>query len=259
MYIDIAKSIADFILKNKKDSENEMIKWDTWISNEYHNKYDFITKTDLYSGNAGIAFFLLNLFQKTKDHKYLEACQQSCNFIFSSLKTKNSLTPGFYNGDYGQLYILELFNKQLKSEIYLLSDLYKKIDLTKHIKTDVISGHAGCLIVLLELYELNDSKKKKDVFLKLIETHLNKLIEQLKLFKGDYVFRDGFNYPLVGLSHGQSGIAFALNKLRLCFELSIDVKKIVNELYSFEFKNLDSQANEFIDFRPKLYFKALPF
>ncbi len=170
----------------------------------------------LYDGVLGSALFFACLYKITKKDEYINTVEKiltSAELYIKFYKNGDSISA--YSGDASIAYcyyflgiILSRLDLKRKGVLHIL----KCRDLIKEDSSfDIISGCAGTLIVALNIYKKNLNEEVLDVAIKCGE-HLVKKATPIK----DCV---GWNTPvgggiaLAGMSHGNSGISWALIEL----------------------------------------------
>lgn len=176
---------------------------------------------EFYSGSAGVAYFLMELYQVTKNESYkktaLAAWLRSVNYMKNNDFPASSIS--YYAGELGLIHsgfrfieianeLEEVIRPNLNWLISKLSDGLK----TKH-SLDVIGGNSGAIPVLLELKR----KYHLDIFEKVAIECADELVNSGE-WKDDICFWASPKVhgveletpPTTGYSHGASGIAVAL-------------------------------------------------
>jgi type 2 lantibiotic biosynthesis protein LanM len=171
---------------------------------------------DMYSGLSGIILYLAYLEKVTKDQRY-DALARAAFKTFRRQFEHHANTKGLggFGGWGGIIYIFThlsvLWNDP--SLIDELNDIVKTLPefIDEDEDLDIISGTAGCLISLVNLYQLAPSEATL-VAAKRCGDHL--LNKSLKMDHGiAWLNRLPASAPLTGFSHGAAGIAWALAEL----------------------------------------------
>ena len=196
--------------------------WDgnrcTWIGGWYDSidgKFAFTTRSfgsDLYSGTAGVAFFLSALYTIDKDELMLKTIEGAVNHALS-LKGA-APKSGFYSGITGVAYSLMVSGIRtgrtdwVDAGLDILRDLEPKAAYT--FENDIISGIAGNLPVFLYAYAHTGDAS----FLDKAVTLGNTLIDTAEKSVIGWSWKTIPNMPsLLGLSHGCAGISGSLLEL----------------------------------------------
>ena len=207
---------------------------------------------DLYNGTSGIAFFLTNLYLKTKDISLrktaLGAINQSLIYYHSYSQSQNL---SLFNGLLGILLIAIYMGKKLKEKNlinYSIGLLNRYMtNSTKNIFNDIIYGKAGSIVSLLTLQNMFDD----DVYELTIKLGNRLVMNAEKSFTG-YSWKSPKEVKsrknLTGFSHGTAGISYSL------FELYNVIKKpqfldAGNLALDYEQHYFDKKTNNWIDFR----------
>lgn len=172
---------------------------------------------DLYGGTAGIALFLLELYQFTQDKQQLRCIDGALNQALSLVeKGKANRTASFFAGQTGLAFVLakaaqitgraELFEYS-REIVFGLRDA--ELD---PIAIDVVTGSAGAIPVLLHLASVLGCDDAVDI----AEIHGQHLLARAVVRDDQASWQTSPNEKethLNGYSHGVSGIATALLEL----------------------------------------------
>jgi lantibiotic modifying enzyme len=211
---------------------------------------------ELYDGTSGIAYFLGCLYDYTKRESYYRTAEGAINHSLSRIGDIHSLNRfGFYDGYIGIAYIATKLAPKLDNDllferaISILRSLSKDTQ-TKHLM-DVVSGNAGAIPALLEMYDTFRDQMLYDLVLNLGDELLQSAVKCPIGWSWDYR-ANGIEFPdhnLTGFSHGVAGIAYSLlelfrktdnNKYRLAAE----------EGFNYENQWFNPKYNNWPDFRP---------
>ncbi len=172
---------------------------------------------DLYSGTSGIALFLARLFKLTHDRLYRTTAEGGLQQAWSRL---NDVSPaariGFYSGVTGMAYAAMTLGDIFDSQGWMDRALKAIEGLTRDNPDeqglDVISGSAGAIPALLEIYRTY----RKDWLIDLALQHGEHLLKTARKSDAGWSW-DTLNQPngqdLTGFSHGTAGIAWSLLEL----------------------------------------------
>ncbi|MCB9064107.1 MAG: hypothetical protein H6551_03075 [Chitinophagales bacterium] len=238
LFIDEASKIADKIIDSSIKCKSG-IYWET-------KKYDETIEinTNLYSGNSGILYFLIELYKIKKSKKLLDSILNSAQWLIADNDYRDN-NLAIYCGAGGVAFVLiELFKitddnryKNAALEIARMS----KID---HRKSDILYGSSGAILTLLHLYnETNEA-----FLLELIIQNIDSLLESACFTKeGTSWERNCYSIrPLCGFAHGASGIAFVFGELYRFF--GNDLFRRISQS-AFEYENSFFEAGNWPDFR----------
>jgi type 2 lantibiotic biosynthesis protein LanM len=194
-----------------------------WISLEFDpiiDRYVFQPlSTNLYSGTAGIAFFLAILGKVLKKTRYENAAERLFDQLIRPYREEQEaakvlLSIGAMSGAGGAIYCFSTLSKILHRSDYLqnalqIASFIDKKNISEDRSFDLISGSAGLILSLISLYKLEPKKSIFDLAV-LAGDHL---IENGKTFGSGIAWETIKGKHLCGLSHGASGIAYSLLKL----------------------------------------------
>lgn len=172
---------------------------------------------NLYSGAAGIALFLAQLFRSVPDPAFRKTAEGAARYSISFLDSLTSAANfGFYSGLTGLACVLhemaESFGEQelMEQSLAILRDLpLVPIDSRRW---DIVSGSAGVIPVLLKLH----SRHGDQFLLDSAVLHGEALLESAE--RGEHGWSwaasgSPSSHNLTGFSHGAAGVAWALFEL----------------------------------------------
>lgn len=222
-FLDAAIHIADRLVNDAVWHENRC----TWMGDDVElidGDWKVVYQTVdayLYSGNAGIARFLILSWQETDEEHFIKtalgAIESSLYDVEHSLK--ESLPIGLYDGLLGIVLVAAEIDSVLPDSPFhdriaiIINEISRRISVDDDLDiADLLSGSAGNLIGLIKL-----SGMIEDISLtKECSILADKLIDESHITPyGLYWDKiDGTNIDagLSGLAHGASGIAYALNE-----------------------------------------------
>ena len=169
----------------------------------------------LYSGSAGIALFLANLSVQSQQTKFADLARQALDFAMARDCWTLDRWPAYrdrvnaFGSSYSTVYSLAECGRILGDETLLRRAVIcaERQNSTPQVDDlDFINGAAGALCVLLHLYGLT-----KQTSLLERATHLAECIGGSARLDGGWKLAS-HNRPLLGLGHGQVGIAMALTR-----------------------------------------------
>lgn len=171
----------------------------------------------LYSGIAGIALFLGQLGAVTEESRYVDLAKAALGTVRGRLATDPGDWTGLgaYTGAASVIYtLLQLGAAWREPELFaeaeaMVETLPGKIEQDVHL--DLLSGSAGCLLVLLRLHAIRPSRRT----LAAAVLCGDRLLDQAKEMETGlgWIAPGAGDTPLTGLSHGTAGIAWALAEL----------------------------------------------
>ncbi len=168
---------------------------------------------DLYSGTAGIALFLAELYPYTGDPLQRKTLIAAINQALSIYQKSDTLNPAFYGGAAGLAYALwrGAHLCDVGSWLHTAKEIFSRIAASapETNSLDVISGSAGLIPVLLRAAQEFDSPSLGELAIR----HAELLIDQA--IRYDYgwawdTMKIAGQPPLTGHSHGVAGIVTAL-------------------------------------------------
>src|SRR6218665_702842 len=186
-YIECAKEIGDFLLSERKESDNG-IYWNSFRPGAIDEEVEATSTLDLYSGNPGISLFFLMLYDATEDSKYLDVVGESLKWAFHENSDKQ-LDFGLYNGAYGLLMVASKYMKLSGNKRFLneSNEILTKLSIKSKRKGilagDLISGHSGSVVSLMHIVQDNIITVPEE----LLNFHTKSLFEFI-------VFRNGRLY-----------------------------------------------------------------
>ncbi len=78
----------------------------------------FLTDRSLYSGAAGIGFFFIQLYEATKEEKYLEEAKGAAGYLINTYQSSLGENPGIHSGIAGEGLFLEALYAKTGDEAY---------------------------------------------------------------------------------------------------------------------------------------------
>jgi hypothetical protein len=176
---------------------------------EKGRNHPLLKSVSIYDGMAGVFYFLYQLYEETKDVKYLNFIKsQLDNFNDELINQKYGI--GLFNGILGFAVVLtqmeKLTNREKILNNFLVHITSKNVKKLKNY--DLLSGISGILLGAIQLHSFTN----KDEYMIVIESCLEQLINNSRFGKkGVYWIGNRFQSKgLTGLSHGVSGISYAL-------------------------------------------------
>ncbi|MEW6193816.1 MAG: lanthionine synthetase LanC family protein [Bacteroidota bacterium] len=218
IFLEAAVKIADRIL-NKTIWNTEKCTWEIFAPDlsmpklrkgKWENAGGMV-----YSGTAGIALFLAEIFRITGDKKYLKVLSGALNNSFDEVKKLPLNSFGFHSGRVGIAYAFVISGKYLERDDYKSKGLQILEPLLgkefEDYGLDVIGGAGGAIQPLLKIYEVTDNDAALNISLNLAEP----LIQKAKKEPHGWSWGSGnTNYRnLCGYAHGASGIGHAFLEL----------------------------------------------
>lgn len=249
IYLDTAWDIACELMKSAIWHDGSCT-WQGYSMEAVNGKYEAIIRTfgpDIYSGTSGIALFLTALYSEKKDPVLLKTIEGAVSQIQSVMA--DAPDHGFYSGKPGIATALIKIGKTLDKKewieegITLLESI--PVSSLQSYEIDVISGAAGTIPVLLDVYTIY---------------HKTILLEKaialgLLLYNSAEKNKDIWSWPtvpsqknLTGFSHGSSGIALALLQLHEATQNPQFLEGAVGG-FNYERQSFDAVQHNWPDFR----------
>ncbi|WP_347069980.1 lanthionine synthetase LanC family protein [Flavobacterium sp. WV_118_3] len=249
IFLETAWDIACELIKSSI-WQGDSCTWQGYSMEAVNGKYEGILRTfgaDIYSGTSGIALFLAALYSEKKDAVLLKTIEGCLSQMTSLMHTAPD--HGFYSGKPGIASALIKIGSQLeRSEIVAAGiKLLESIPTTslQSYEIDVISGAAGTIPVLLDVYK----------------TYPNPVLLDKAIALGDLLYhsaeknKDVWSWRtvpsqknLTGFSHGSSGIALALLQL---YEVTENPQflEAATGGFNYERQSFDATQHNWPDFR----------
>jgi type 2 lantibiotic biosynthesis protein LanM len=211
----IEKSLDFWAIKSSKTI--------TWQSLSYtfpSGKYQIQPiNFDLYGGLSGVGVFYAALYKITENRKYLDNLSKIVNQIGiflsdiepSQIRHLHGGGVGLSSIIYSLCKIQEFSNHfELMRIASNIADFFSEHELINDNNHDLLSGSAGTILCLLELYR----NTKNILFLEKAKIAGFHLAKSRRLTKHNYKsWYTLDNKPLTGFSHGAAGIAYSLLRL----------------------------------------------
>lgn len=211
--VEAAKAIGDK-LNTSAIRHDDYATWVTLsIAENGSFRFDQV-ETTLYDGTCGIALFLAYLGKLTNNRTYTDLAKSAVKTLSHTPSFQGNRLIGAFNGWGSVIYtfthLSSLWNDKellLEAEI-ILGRLPSLIERDR--RFDIISGAAGCILALLNLYKVHPSELVLELALK-CGRHLVEHSQSEATGLGWICIEK--TRPLSGLSHGAAGIAWALLSL----------------------------------------------
>jgi hypothetical protein len=253
-YIEVAKKIGSQLCDTAIWQDNRC----NWIGivevENQSSKYRLyhMLGPELYGGTCGIALFLAELYRITRNRRLFDtaigAITQSFNsFVISRHK---AIPPSLYNGSYGIALALAHIGKILAKDdlIHYSLEVTNKLIVRGRQEpfiADLINGKAGLIISLLGLGKMLRDKKLEERAVR-VGSEIVRHAEE----SNGYSWRGNPEdyYNLTGVSHGTSGIAYALLELFQVTD-SFKFKNSAMEAFRYERQWFDTKMSNWQDLR----------
>jgi|GEM_PF-4803023 len=213
---DIQLTSEDFILQVVNEIRKRLFP----VMNTIES-FDFIdgdvkkVEIDLYAGYAGYLFFLIYYRHINEDNSVDDLIETLYKKILFEIKNnEDRYGVGAYIGLSGclftftNLYSLDAKSEHLESIFFIQDIIQKKISNFNHSSGyDILSGISGCIICLDHFNKIVPNQKTEKLIINCSEILLNNYIV---VSDNSIGWASKMGIPLVGYSHGSSGIGHAL-------------------------------------------------
>lgn len=169
----------------------------------------------IYSGTAGIALFLAEIFRTTGDKKYLKELSGALNNSLDEAQKLPLNSFGFHSGRVGIAYSSVISGKYLERGDYIKRGLEIIEPMlgkeNEDYGLDVIGGAGGAIQPLLKIYEITNNETALNISFNLAESLIQKANKEIHGWSwggGNSNYRN-----LCGYAHGASGIGHAFLEL----------------------------------------------
>lgn len=190
---------------------SNQVTWSTVTKSKKHTwEVEWIQNSTLYHGLMGVVMLFMyaehDFFIQDNKNRLLEKLLlQTWDTVIIQVKETPFNNVGWFNGWGGFLYGLHIFSKHYPNHNHaaLETDTLMQFEKIVHqtSEMDITNGLAGGLMALLSLHS----------FLPRIKTLTKCIVEKLlSYYPSTQLLQSTFPSPLVGYSHGTSGIAVAL-------------------------------------------------
>ncbi|WP_339922861.1 lanthionine synthetase LanC family protein [uncultured Cyclobacterium sp.] len=175
-----------------------------------HGNHIYSCDDSLYTGNAGILLFFDALYTYSGERRFLQMSKSIGNWLIQN--KSEAPIPSFYLGESGIAYSLLMLYKQCGDEKYLISGLEKLKKCTEtypnSIPAEFFNGLSGVILVLLCFHQISGEAW----LLERVDKAIEIILQRAHLSKEGICWDRNFDqiHGLCGLSHGASGIAYAL-------------------------------------------------
>lgn len=197
-----------------------------------------VMNENLYDGLSGMALYYFALYKHYEEEKYLLKALNILNDIKQNLNAQN-LPIGAFDGAFSYVYVCAVIFKETKNE-KLLNECIKAIKLLENNimrdnLNDFISGNAGVLVILINLYKIVESIHHKKYIRKVINLCIDRLLANV-IYKDNGTITWQFidNKELTGFGHGNSGVVFSLKKYINEIEYSETILNIIQKADMYE-------------------------
>lgn len=207
--------------------------------------------TDIFNGSAGTLLFFLALYRYRPDIRYIDCCDRVLSRLLKKTYAAAPAYYTFYTGATGLIYVCINMYEVTRSYRYIEEAIQLACYLEQGfssgvVKDDLLSGHAGNLLVITYLYAHSGAPS----LLRIIRQIGDILINHARIADAGLKWdNEKFAYDsLTGFSHGAAGIAYALletgryfNDEALCW--------LGEQALAYEMQYYDTEKNNWMDLR----------
>jgi hypothetical protein len=225
-----------------------------WLVPYYEGKSpDFGLKQsqEIFNGDCGVALFFIALYEFDREPRHLELVRRVLARMLASEKADRPEFYCFYSGITDLVYTCIRMFELTGEGAYRLRAVelvyqHQEDIIAKVTKFDLLSGHAGNLMVLTFVYHYHPAPD----ILAIIHSILDKFIAQVRIsaigLKWDH-FKFAFD-SMAGFSHGASGIAYALMQVGNYFGY-LGLNYLAQEALAYETQYYDANSQNWLDLR----------
>ncbi|WP_025143524.1 lanthionine synthetase LanC family protein [Pedobacter jeongneungensis] len=236
---------------NLRETDQEI--W--WPTPFYINpdEYEFRESYDLFNGNCGIILFFLALYKFDGNIDHLRIVNKGMHRILNANEVLNPKFFALYTGLGGVVYTCikvfevtgDIFYKEKALELTLKNQLQLTTGL---LKTDLLSGYSGNLLMLTLLYHHTNHPE----VLNEVSSLIDRLIAEARIseqgLKWDYSSSKKAYDSMTGFSHGASGIAWVLMQVGQYFKAA-GLIYLAEEALKYEMQYYHAPAKNWLDLR----------
>lgn len=237
----IIKGIENQIASHQVEYKNTY-SWNSGMlygEGEKRTYHDIIMTENLYDGLCGMAFYYYSLYIYTKKNVYLTKSEEIVNNISVYTLKNTNLPIGVFEGVFsyvylcGLLYKLTLKKRYLDECIRIIKNF--KYKLQQDETNDFISGNAGILTLLVNLYSSIEIKDYKSVIYDSIKICVNRLYSnRIEISPHEVTWEFVNKQHLTGFAHGNSGVAYALKLYLQKIENSSKIEELTTKADNYE-------------------------
>jgi len=236
---------------NLRETDQEI--W--WPTPFYINpdEYEFRESYDLFNGNCGIILFFLALYKFDGNIDHLRIVNKGMHRILNANEVLNpkffALCTGLGGVVYTCIKVFEVTGDIFYKEKALELTLKNQLQLTTGLlKTDLLSGYSGNLLMLTLLYHHTNHPE----VLNKVSSLIDRLIAEARIseqgLKWDYSSSKKAYDSMTGFSHGASGIAWVLMQVGQYFKAA-GLIYLAEEALKYEMQYYHAPAKNWLDLR----------
>jgi lantibiotic modifying enzyme len=208
----------------------------------------------LYGGNSGIALFLIELYEHTREAVFAELAHAALRCSLQQVEGVRPTILSNFSGIVGVALVLQRYQDSAASEL-------QPIDAERIVSSiessscefpplDAVGGIAGAIPALLFLADAWQNHKLFHLAVTCGERIVReaKWTDKLCIWNPNVMTGTDFKRPLAGLAHGASGIAVAMLELYRATQKS-DFLLVARGAFTYEDAVFDRRTNNWRDLR----------
>jgi len=249
-YIIEAKKIADKLLHISLKNENG-IYWHSYSYNSLKEEFTPLTELDIFSGNSGILLFFSELYNVTKEKRYLKEIRLISEFIVKQNECHLYFTPSFYCGGLGlayslsRTYVITQIDWYKEESIRMLNLCRNSLE-NKSSSCEFLYGSSGTLLGLILIYNILKIEWLLECVMIALKSLLNEaILTPTGIGWGKSESKKG---ELSGFAHGATGIALALTEMYRITK-NPALKFLIRETCKYEDRLFDKRRGNWKDLR----------
>lgn len=255
MVLNEVVSIGDWLIETGIYGDFNDVTWITLDINYFDQWEVSKSGNGLYNGLSGILMFTVYLYNTTKEERFKLLSDQVVNTILLTKINNLDFKSAFF-GHTSSIYALSHYKKvmdkqdsKIDEHIGLVLKMLER-NIEKEEFYDLLGGSSGIIIVLLNLYE---ETKDASVLNLAVKYGKNLLAKKIQVNEGTaWASSDSDKLLLGGLSHGTSGIAWALFKLYEHTNM-IDFKYVAEDAIKYDQSLMNKEEKNWCDLRNEEY------
>lgn len=270
-YLSAAIKTAEFISKNEIVTADGKYWKISTLDNKKPNEVEsaFLNQRSLYAGAAGIGYFLIQLYEVSKDEKYLNDAILAGNYLIATYNESISSNPGVHSGAAGEGIFLNLLYKKTADEKYKNQAVKIADDVYRSAKKDEngihwdgfydFMGDAGVVIYWLDIAKLTGNSKYityagevLDSILKLKKDYDSESVYWRLFDPAEYFGTLPKGEIVPNFAHGTAGVVYLLTKY---YEATNDKKYLEEARKGFNFLEKIAINDGDASIVPYLYFE----
>lgn len=209
----------------------------------------------LYSGVAGISWYLMHLYKVTGRSEYLDAAVEGMRWTTDACRKTETNYYAFITGRLGVTYCLLELSRITGDNAWLQQALEiarpcMKFTSPEYEVDDMINGHAGAIIGVLHLYAASG----EPWLLEAADGFVRNLLKRAHQGKKGFYWDRGYQTisGLCGFSHGAGGIGWVFLELGRYFH-NPAFYTLADQAFLYESTHYDHQKGNWIDLRKGIY------